>query len=44
MEDLEELTKSGLEVKRLLNNNKREITYEDARRLYLQIMEGGDKK
>lgn len=37
-EDLEELTEAGLEVKRLLVNNRRELTYEDARNLYLQIM------
>lgn len=37
-EDLEELVSAGLEVKRLLNNNKKEITYEDARRLYLEVM------
>ncbi len=36
--DLEELVSAGLEVKRLLNNNKKEITYEDARRLYLEVM------
>lgn len=37
-EVLEELVSAGLEVKRLLNNNKKEITFEDARRLYLEIM------
>ncbi len=37
-EELEDLVKAGLDVKRLLNNNKKEITYEDARRLYLEIM------
>lgn len=38
VEALEELISAGLEVKRLLNNNKKEITYEDARNLYLEIM------
>lgn len=37
-EVLEELVTAGLEVKRLLNNNKKEVTCEDARRLYLEIM------
>lgn len=37
-DDLGDLVKAGLEVKRLLNNNKREITYEDACGLYLEIM------
>lgn len=37
-EDLGDLAKAGLDVKRLLNNNKREITYEDACGLYLEIM------
>ncbi|MCD7965238.1 MAG: iron-containing alcohol dehydrogenase [Clostridiaceae bacterium] len=38
-ENLEELVESGMDVKRLLNNNKREIKPEDARRIYLEIME-----
>lgn len=37
-EDLETLVASGMDVKRLLNNNMREVTAEDARSLYLQIM------
>lgn len=37
-EALEELVEAGLDVKRLLNNNKREISCEDARGLYLEIM------
>ncbi len=37
-EDLEVLVTSGMDVKRLLNNNMREVTAEDARALYLQIM------
>lgn len=37
-ESLEELVTAGMDVKRLLNNNKKEITHEDARRLYLEIM------
>lgn len=37
-EDLEELTKAGMEVQRLLVNNKRAVTAPDARNLYLKIM------
>ncbi|MCI8950274.1 MAG: iron-containing alcohol dehydrogenase [Lachnospiraceae bacterium] len=37
-EALEDLVTAGLDVKRLLNNNKKEISYEDARKLYLEIM------
>ena len=37
-EDLEILVESGMNVKRLLVNNMRELTKEDARRLYLEIM------
>lgn len=37
-EDLEILVASGMQVQRLLVNNMREITAEDARALYLQIM------
>ncbi|MGB8451983.1 MAG: iron-containing alcohol dehydrogenase [Anaerocolumna sp.] len=36
--DLEDLVHDGMEVKRLLNNNKRVITAEDARSLYLEVM------
>lgn len=36
---LEDLVSAGLEVKRLLNNNKRELTAAQARELYLQIMD-----
>ncbi|SHI56448.1 Alcohol dehydrogenase, class IV [Dethiosulfatibacter aminovorans DSM 17477] len=38
-EDLEVLVSSGMEVKRLLDNNMREIKAEDARALYLQLMQ-----
>ncbi|WP_455542186.1 iron-containing alcohol dehydrogenase [Intestinibacter sp.] len=37
-EDLEILVESGMDVKRLLVNNMRELTKEDARKLYLEIM------
>lgn len=37
-EDLEILVESGMNVKRLLVNNMRELTKEDARALYLEIM------
>ena len=37
-EALEDLVSAGLEVKRLLNNNKKEVTAEAARQLYLEIM------
>ncbi len=37
-EDLEDLVAAGLDVKRLLNNNRREISYEDARNLYLEVI------
>lgn len=37
-EDLDDLVSAGLEVKRLLNNNKKEVTARAARELYLQIM------
>lgn len=37
-EALEELVASGMEVTRLLNNNMRNVTAEDARALYLQIL------
>jgi alcohol dehydrogenase class IV len=37
-EDLEELVTAGMNVQRLLVNNMREVTPEDARKLYLDIM------
>jgi alcohol dehydrogenase len=37
-EDLEELVTAGMDVQRLLVNNMREVTPEDARKLYLEIM------
>lgn len=37
-EDLDELVEAGMDVKRLLVNNMREMTPEDARKLYLEIM------
>ncbi len=37
-EDLEGLVASGLAVRRLLDNNMRQVTADDARRLYLEIM------
>lgn len=37
-EDLEELVTAGMDVQRLLVNNIREVTPEDARKLYLEIM------
>lgn len=37
-EDLEALVEAGMEVQRLLVNNKRVVTAEDARNLYLEIM------
>ncbi len=36
---LDDLVKAGMDVKRLLNNNKKEVTQEDARSLYLEIMD-----
>ncbi len=36
--DLEDLVSAGMEVQRLLVNNMREITTDDARQLYLEIM------
>lgn len=38
MEDLDGLVNAGMQVTRLLVNNMRELTPEDARRLYLEIM------
>jgi alcohol dehydrogenase class IV len=37
-EDLELLVEAGMNVQRLLQNNSREVTAEDARKLYLEIM------
>lgn len=37
-DDVEELVKAGMEVQRLLVNNMREVTAEDARALYMQII------
>lgn len=37
-EDLEGLVEAGMEVQRLLVNNMREVTPEDARKIYLEIM------
>lgn len=37
-EDLEDLVTAGMNVQRLLLNNMREVTQEDAKKLYLEIM------
>ena len=37
-EDLEGLVKAGMQVQRLLVNNMRPVTAEDARNIYLEIM------
>lgn len=37
-EDLEALVVSGMDVKRLLNNNMRELTADDARAIYQQVL------
>ncbi len=37
-EDLEFLVEAGMNVQRLLVNNKRPLTHEDARKIYLEIM------
>ena len=37
-EDLEGLVESGMQVQRLLVNNMRTVTPEDARNIYLQIL------
>lgn len=37
-EDLDALVEAGMDVQRLLVNNMREVTAEDARKLYLEIM------
>ena len=36
--DLETLVESGMQVKRLLVNNMREITPDDAREIYRQVL------
>lgn len=38
VEDIDGLVEAGMEVTRLLVNNKREVTPEDARAIYLQIL------
>lgn len=37
-EDLDGLVEAGMQVQRLLSNNPREVTAEDARKLYLEVM------
>ena len=37
-EDLETLVSAGMEVTRLLNNNMRKVTAEDARAIYRQVL------
>ena len=37
-EDLESLVQSGMQVTRLLVNNRRPVTEEDARRIYQEIL------
>lgn len=37
---LDDLIEAGLDVKRLLNNNKKQVTYHDAKNIYLQILGG----
>lgn len=37
-DDLEQLVQSGMQVQRLLVNNMREVTPDDARKIYLEIM------
>ena len=37
-QDLDALVEAGMDVKRLLVNNMREVTPEDARKLYMEIM------
>lgn len=39
-DDLEILVAAGMDVQRLLVNNMREVTAEDARMLYMQVMQG----
>lgn len=36
--DLEQLVESGMQVTRLLVNNRREVTPEDARKIYQEIL------
>lgn len=36
--DLDDLVKAGMDVQRLLVNNKRTVTAEDARKLYLEVL------
>ena len=38
MEDLDTLVAAGMDVQRLLVNNKRTVTHEDARALYLELL------
>lgn len=38
MAELDELTESGLQVRRLLDNNIRPVTYEDAKKIYSEIL------
>lgn len=38
IEDIDDLVKKGMEVKRLLDNNRKIITPEDARKLYLEVI------
>ena len=37
-EDLEGLVEAGMQVQRLLVNNMRPVTPDDARKLYLEVM------
>ena len=37
-EDLEGLVEAGMQVTRLLNNNMRKVTAEDARAIYKQVL------
>ena len=37
-QDLEDLVTAGMEVQRLLVNNKRVVTADDARRLYQEVL------
>ena len=37
-EDLDGLVEAGMQVQRLLVNNPRQVTPEDARKLYLEIL------
>lgn len=42
--DLEELTAAGMKVQRLLQNNLRTVTEEDARKLYLEVLPAEGEK